>query len=56
MAKAGRFPALTAPSAASVDQSAGDRSLAGIFITVVIFSMVALLVSLAAALLGLPGA
>jgi hypothetical protein len=56
MTKAAHFPASIPTSPVSADQSARDRSAADSCIAIIIFSTAGLLVSLVAALLGLPGA
>jgi hypothetical protein len=54
MAKAARSSVLLSTTAAPSERSARDRSAADIFMTVVIFSLAGLLVSLLALMMGLP--
>lgn len=54
MAKAARYSIVRSTPAASAEQSVRDRSTTDIFITVMIFSLTGLLVSLVALMLGVP--
>jgi hypothetical protein len=54
MAKSARFPVLISTSAASADRATRDHAASNAFITVVIFSLGGLLLSLIALMLGVP--